>query len=72
MLYHEHVIRSVGPIKSDRPNYMFMTVIRSEDYLHFKTSNWHYSLCNKRHELPENVLSLILINSVPKVASNCE
>ena len=31
-----------------------------------------YSLCNKRHELAENFLSLILINLVPKVASNCE
>ena len=30
------------------------------------------SLCNKRHELAENFLSLILINLVPKVASNCE
>ena len=29
-------------------------------------------LCNKRHELAENFLSLILINLVPKVASNCE
>ena len=31
-----------------------------------------YSLCNKRHELAENFLSLILINLVPKVASTCE
>ena len=31
-----------------------------------------HSLCNKRHELAENFLSLILINLVPKVASNCE
>ena len=31
-----------------------------------------FSLCNKRHELAENFLSLILINLVPKVASNCE
>ena len=30
------------------------------------------SLCNKRHELAQNFLSLILINLVPKVASNCE
>ena len=30
------------------------------------------SLCNKRHELAKNFLSLILINLVPKVASNCE
>ena len=30
------------------------------------------SLCNKRHELAENFLSLILINLVPKVASNRE
>ena len=33
---------------------------------------WVGSLCNKRHELAENFLSLILINLVPKVASNCE
>ena len=30
------------------------------------------SLCNKRHELAQNFLSLILINLVPKVASYCE
>ena len=30
------------------------------------------SLCNKRHELVYNFLSLILIDLVPKVASNCE
>ena len=32
----------------------------------------YYSLCNKRHELAQNFLSLILINLVPKVASYCE
>ena len=31
-----------------------------------------YNLCNKRHELAKNFLSLILINLVPKVAFNCE
>ena len=31
-----------------------------------------YVIMNKRHELAQNVLSLILINLVLKIASNCE
>ena len=41
-------------------------------YKHVSSQSIPFSLCNKRHELAENLLSLILINLVPKVAFNCE